>query len=64
MVEPPLGVPAMEPLLAALNELGTDLFAIVEQDMFPCPADRPLPIATRTRRYYGSCGLGPGPARR
>jgi len=64
MVEPPLGVPAMEPLLAALDELGTDLFAIVEQDMFPCPPDRPLPIATRTRRYYGSCGLGPGPARR
>jgi inosose dehydratase len=64
MVEPPNGLPAMEPLLAALDELGTDLFAIVEQDMFPCAPDRPLPIATRTRRYYGSCGLGPGPARR
>ncbi len=64
MVEPPHGLPAMEPLLAALGELGSDLFAIVEQDMFPCPPDRPLPIATRTRQFYGACGLGPGPALR
>lgn len=64
MVEPPHGVPVMEPLLAALGELSTDLFAIVEQDMFPCAPDRPLPITTRTRQFYGSCGLGPGPARR
>ncbi|HET7015075.1 MAG TPA: TIM barrel protein [Streptosporangiaceae bacterium] len=59
MVEPPLGEPPMEPLLAALGELDADLFAIVEQDLFPCRPDVPLPIATRTLTYYASCGLGP-----
>ncbi|TDC15366.1 2-keto-myo-inositol dehydratase, partial [Streptomyces sp. 8K308] len=36
--------------------LGTDLFAIVEQDMYPCPPDQPLPIAHRTRHFLASCG--------
>lgn len=58
MCEPPRGVPEMEPLLAALAGLDADLFAIVEQDLYPCGPDVPLPIATRTRRYLGSCGLG------
>ncbi|HUY06888.1 MAG TPA: TIM barrel protein [Acidimicrobiales bacterium] len=58
--EPPNGVPKMEPLVAALEALDVDLFAIVEQDMYPCDPSAPLPIAKRTRRYYGSCGLGPG----
>ena len=58
--EPPKGIPIMEPLIAALESLEVDLFAIVEQDMYPCDQSRPLPIATRTRAYYGSCGLGPG----
>lgn len=58
MVEPPLGVPPMEPLLEALAGLDAGLFAIVEQDMYPCPPHIPLPIATRTRAYYLSCGLG------
>jgi inosose dehydratase len=61
MVEPPTGVPAMEPLLAELAGLDADLFAIVEQDMYPCDPDTPLPIATRTREYFARCGLGPGP---
>jgi inosose dehydratase len=61
MVEPPQGVPAMEPLLAELGRLDADVFAIVEQDMYPCPLDQPLPIAERTRRYFNSCGLGPFP---
>lgn len=34
-----------------------DLFAIVEQDMYPCEPDRPLPIARRTRGYLRSCGV-------
>ena len=59
MVEPPLGVPAMEPLLEVLYGLDVDLFAIVEQDLFPCEPDVPLPIATRTAQYLGGCGLGP-----
>ncbi len=56
MCEPPSGVPALEPVLAAAQRLGVDLFAIVEQDMYPCPPDRPLPIARRTRDYLRSCG--------
>jgi len=56
MCEPPAGVPALEPVLAAAQGLGVDLFAIVEQDMYPCPADKPLPIAVRTRAFLRSCG--------
>jgi inosose dehydratase len=60
MCEPPLGDPEMPPLLDALAELDRDLFAIVEQDLFPCHPDVPLPIATRTREYFESLGVGPG----
>ncbi|MEU4084186.1 sugar phosphate isomerase/epimerase family protein [Streptomyces aureus] len=56
MCEPPGGVPALEPVLAAAQDLGVELFAIVEQDMYPCPPDRPLPIARRTRAFLRSCG--------
>ncbi|MER5882620.1 sugar phosphate isomerase/epimerase [Streptomyces sp. NPDC001941] len=56
MCEPPHGVPALEPVLAAAAGLDADLFAIVEQDMYPCEPDRPLPIAVRTRRFLRSCG--------
>ncbi|MBA0049698.1 2-keto-myo-inositol dehydratase [Streptomyces sp. AJS327] len=56
MCEPPRGVPALEPVLDAARELDVDLFAIVEQDMYPCDPDQPLPIATRTRRLLRSCG--------
>ncbi|MFJ2735249.1 sugar phosphate isomerase/epimerase family protein [Streptomyces sp. NPDC087317] len=56
MCEPPAGVPALEPVLTAAQGLGVDLFAIVEQDMYPCEPDTPLPIAVRTRRFLRSCG--------
>ncbi|MGW0733640.1 sugar phosphate isomerase/epimerase family protein [Streptomyces sp. NPDC002851] len=56
MCEPPSGAPALEPVLAAAQGLGVELFAIVEQDMYPCPPDQPLPIARRTRQYLRSCG--------
>ncbi|MCH0565963.1 MULTISPECIES: sugar phosphate isomerase/epimerase [unclassified Streptomyces] len=56
MCEPPSGVPALEPVLTAAQALGVELFAIVEQDMYPCAPDRPLPIAARTRRFLRSCG--------
>ncbi|WP_068279034.1 sugar phosphate isomerase/epimerase family protein [Aldersonia kunmingensis] len=59
MVEPPHGVPDLPPVLAAIAELDVDVFAIVEQDMYPCDADTPLPVAQRTRRYLAGCG---GPA--
>ncbi|MEU3599374.1 sugar phosphate isomerase/epimerase [Streptomyces sp. NPDC006798] len=57
MCEPPGGVPALEPVLAAARALDAELFAIVEQDMYPCPPDQPFPIARRTRRFLRSCGV-------
>ena len=57
MTEPPRGIPDMPPLLDAIEKLGIDVFAIVEQDMYPCDPDHPLPIAQRTRSYLGSCGV-------
>ena len=56
MCEPPRGVPELGPILDALAGLDAELFAIVEQDMFPCPPDQPLPIATRTLAYLRTCG--------
>ncbi|UCM88270.1 sugar phosphate isomerase/epimerase family protein [Streptomyces marincola] len=56
MTEPPAGVPDLPPVLRAARALGVDLFAIVEQDMYPCPPEQPLPVARRTRRYLASCG--------
>lgn len=57
MIEPPLGVPEMPPILDALATLErAELFAIVEQDMYPCPPEEPLPIATRTLEYLRGCG--------
>lgn len=58
MVEPPRGVPDFPSVLEAVAHLGTDVFAIVEQDMYPCAPDAPLPIARRTSAYLGSCGVG------
>jgi inosose dehydratase len=57
MVEPPLGEPDMPSLLAALAGLDRDLYCIVEQDLYPCDWDKPLPIATRTYAYFKSCGM-------
>ncbi|MEU6511164.1 sugar phosphate isomerase/epimerase [Streptomyces sp. NPDC046942] len=56
MCEPPSGVPELGPVLTAAQRLGVELFAIVEQDMYPCEPDKPLPIAVRTRRFLRSCG--------
>jgi inosose dehydratase len=60
MVEPPLGEPDMPSLVEALDGLGRELYCIVEQDLYPCDPDVPLPVATRTREYFQTCGLGPG----
>ncbi|MEE4592140.1 sugar phosphate isomerase/epimerase [Streptomyces sp. DSM 41524] len=56
MCEPPNGVPELGPVLTAAQNLDVDLFAIVEQDMYPCPPSQPFPIAERTRRFLRSCG--------
>jgi inosose dehydratase len=60
MVEPPLGDPDMPSLIAALGKLDKELFCIVEQDLYPCDFDRPLPIAKRTREYFVDYGLDAG----
>jgi inosose dehydratase len=57
MVEPPTGVPDFGPVVGALAGLDTDLFAIVEQDLYPCAFDVPLPIAGRTREHLRGWGL-------
>jgi inosose dehydratase len=59
MVEPPYGEPAMPPLLDALDRLDTDLFTVVEQDLYPVEPHVPLPIGARTAGYLRGCGLGP-----
>jgi inosose dehydratase len=57
--EPPGGVPDLEPLVAELSGLDADLFAIVEQDLYPLDDhDVPLPIAERTKAYLDRCGIG------
>jgi inosose dehydratase len=49
--EPPHGLPDIPPVLAALEELGAELFTVVEQDMYPCDFAQPKPIAARTYTY-------------
>ena len=57
-VEPPNGTPAVEAVVEALDALERDLFVVVEQDLYPCAFDVPLPIAVRTREYLRGLGLG------
>ena len=56
-VEPPAGVPNPDDVVAALSELDAEVFVIVEQDLYPCAPEVPLPIAVRTREYLHSRGL-------
>lgn len=56
-VEPPAGVPDPASIVDALSTLDAELFVIVEQDLYPCAPDVPLPIAMRTREYLAGCGL-------
>ncbi|MBS3182689.1 sugar phosphate isomerase/epimerase family protein [Leucobacter manosquensis] len=55
MIEPPNGIPDLAPVIEAVAKIDADIFAIVEQDMYGCDVDRPLPIATRTREHIFSC---------
>jgi inosose dehydratase len=59
MVEPPLGAPAMKPLLDDLAALNGDLRLIIEQDMYPAPKGSAKAIAARTRDYFAGLGLPP-----
>jgi inosose dehydratase len=57
-VEPPAGVIDFVALTRLLDTLDFDGWAIVEQDLYPCAPEVPLPIATRTRHYLRQIGLG------
>ena len=41
-----------------LQEIDYQGWATVEQDMYPAPFDKPLPIAKRTRAYLREIGIG------
>jgi inosose dehydratase len=56
-VEPPAGVPDPSVVIAELSTLDAELFVIVEQDLYPCAPDVPLPIARRTKQYLAGRGL-------
>jgi inosose dehydratase len=59
MCEPPKGEPDYEALLDAVDRhLDAELFAIVEQDLYPCDPDVPFPIAARTCQYLRALGVG------
>jgi inosose dehydratase len=56
MIEPPHGVPELAPIIEAVADIDPEIFAIVEQDMYPlADLDAPLPIATRTREHIFNC---------
>jgi hypothetical protein len=38
-----------------LDVLGRDIEGIIENDLYPCPPELPLPIAKRTKAYLSSC---------
>jgi inosose dehydratase len=57
-VEPPQGAPSIGSIVEALDAIDRDLFVVVEQDLYPCAFDVPLPIAARTREYLRGFGLG------
>jgi len=40
------------------HEVGFDGWGIVEQDMYPAPFDKPLPIARRNREFLRERGIG------
>jgi inosose dehydratase len=42
----------------ALNAVGYDGWAVVEQDMYPAPPEKPLPIARQNRAFLRDIGIG------
>jgi inosose dehydratase len=55
MIEPPAGVPDLAPIIEAVARINPDIFAIVEQDLYPVDIELPLGIATRTRKHIFGC---------
>ncbi len=56
--EPALGVIDFIAFRDVLRDIDFNGFGIVEQDMYPAPLDKPLPIAKRTREYLREIGFG------
>jgi len=56
--EPSVGAVDFCAFRDVLRESNYDGWATVEQDMYPAPFDKPLPIAKRTREYLRSIGIG------
>lgn len=57
-VEPSQGAVDFVKFRDALEKVNYSGYAMVEQDMYPAPFDKPLPIAKRTREYLRRIGLG------
>ena len=57
-VEPSKGAVDFLAFRDVLREIDYDGCAIVEQDMYPAPFDKPMPIAKRTRAYLREIGIG------
>ncbi|WP_137150005.1 sugar phosphate isomerase/epimerase [Devosia sp. FKR38] len=51
------GVVDFAAVKAFLDARGFDGFAVYEQDMYPCPPDKPLPIARHNRAVLAQLGL-------
>ncbi|MGX9148295.1 sugar phosphate isomerase/epimerase family protein [Mesorhizobium sp. 128a] len=58
MCEPWKGMVDFKQLKSVLDEVGYQGYAIVEQDMYPAPPERPFPIACETRKYLNDVGIG------
>ena len=56
--EPAKGVVDFEAIRDVLKEVDYEGWAIVEQDMYPAPFDKPFTIAKRTREYLRQIGIG------
>ncbi|HEV3260699.1 MAG TPA: sugar phosphate isomerase/epimerase [Gemmataceae bacterium] len=56
--EPSRGAVDFPAFRDALRDVNYKGWAIVEQDMYPAPFDKPLPIARRTRAYLREIGIG------
>jgi inosose dehydratase len=55
--EPSVGAVDFLALRDALLDVGYEGLATVEQDMYPAPFDKPMPIAKRTLEYFREIGL-------
>ena len=57
MVEPGRGTIDYVELKQAIRDAGYRGWAVVEQDMYPAPLDKPLPIAKRTVKHLTEAGF-------